>query len=218
MVVTPFDDIPKVVFLRKILPPSSVLFVFFFMIMGIAASSAEFQDNQGPAAVLPFWEASFKLSGQFLGRFFHMPGNCLGTALSEFQASQCDQFWIDTFRDGSLVLAPLILMLFMIYLGVADLSKVYRRAQRKVKKGTPSLVGTVTHPPETAGDVFSWFYCFRPIMIQLQDGRQSKVYVPLDAPAPLSGETFVAFNLGTVMGETRQVAMLYAPHMAILRG
>jgi hypothetical protein len=188
------------------------------MCVGIVANSSEFQQSRGPATVIPFWQASFNVSGEFFSHITHIPDVCYGNAVNDFQSGQCEQFWSDVRRDGVLVFAPFILVGLFISIGLESLSKLYKRAQKKAEKGKSSLGGTVTHPPEAPGDIFSWFFCLRSTMIQLPDKQQVKVYVPVEAPSPTPGQTLVAFDMGNILGTKRHVAMLYSPHVVVVRG
>lgn len=121
-------------------------------------------------------------------------------------------------KSGGLAFSPLFLLALILWLSLENVSGFYRRAQKKVEKGKVLSSGVVTNPPTAPSDLFSWFYCFRPITVELSNKTQITVYVSLDSPPPLPGETLVIFEMGKVFGEKRHVAMLYAPHVAVVRG
>jgi hypothetical protein len=199
--------------------PSVGLFIFFILCVGVAANSPSFQEQSGPSAVLPFWEASFKHYQTFFSTLFQLPSVCWsGNAVNEFQKHQCDDFWQSLMKSGGLGVSPLILVGLIGWMSLENISGLYRRAQKKVEKGKVAFGGVVTNPPDAPTDLFSWFYCFRPVTVQLTNKTQITVYVSLDSPPPLPGETLAVFEMGRIFGEKRHVAMLYAPHVVVVRG
>jgi hypothetical protein len=216
---TPFHDIPKVTFLNRTIWPSLGALVFLYLCVGVVANSSEFQQPRGPTAVIPFWEAALKHYQDFFSLFSSVPGVCwFGSAVNDFQVSQCNQLWGQLFRQGSLAGAPFIVIGIALLICLDSLAALYKRTQKKIQIGKADFTGTVTNPPEAPNDFFSWFYCLRPIMVQLKDRTQVKVYVPWNVTPPQPGETLIAFNLGSVLGEKRHLGMAYTPHVAIVRG
>jgi hypothetical protein len=218
--LTPFHDVPRRIFFRRIALPGAGLLVFLLMCVGIVANSPAFQEpNKGPSSVVPFWEASwmhYQIVGASLGK---IPQVCWsGNAVNDFQKSQCEEFWSNFLKLAGLAVAPFAFVWLFVFFGIDRISKTYQKAQKKAEKGKAVFGGVVTNPPDAPADLFSWFYCFRTVTVQLSDKTQVTVYAALETPAPLPGETLVAFDVGTVFGERRHVAMLYAPHVAIVRG
>jgi hypothetical protein len=217
--MTPFQDIPKKFFVIRMGLPVVGLFVFCFFLVGVIASSPAFQKFDAPASVIPFWESAFKHYHSFFAQIWSMPGFCLmGARVNEFQVHQCDSFWAEFLKVGGLALLPAVVVGGFLWIGLDSLKTAYRRAQNRFEKGVGAVVGVVTNPPEAPTDFYSWFYCFRPVMVQLPTQEQIKVHVPLFAHAPSPGQKLIAFELEKSSGEKRYVGMLYTPHVAVVRG
>jgi hypothetical protein len=144
---------------------------------------------------------------------------CWGdNAVNDFQRRQCSEFW-DRLGLGALLgLLPLGLGWLAWTLAFGSLQSFYRTARKRIESAKPVMGGIVTDPAEAPGDLFSRFYCLRPIGVQLLDGRQLKVFIPLDAPIPVPGEKMAVFEAIQAMGEARHVAQVYAPHVAVVAG
>ena len=199
--------------------PCALVFVFFFFCVGVVATSVEFQNSQVPAAVPPFWIASFNHYREVFSNVSQIPEVCWsGSAVNDFQVHQCDQYWGHLLKSGGLALASFVLVALFLFLSLDNLNGTYKRARKRAEKGKAAFGGTVTNPAEGPGDIFSWFYCLRPVMVELQDKRQLKVYVPLEFSAPTPGQTLAVFEEISSFGEKRRLAVLYAPHVAVVRG
>jgi len=217
--VTPFHDIPKKIFLSRMVQPCLGLLFFLIMLVGVVANSSDFQEGSRPTAVAPFWIAAFRHYGQVFSNLSQMPGVCWsGNTVNDFQAHQCETYWTSLSKSGVLALSPFLVVAMLLYVSLENLTSLYKRTQKKAEKGNAAFGGTVTHPAQGPPDVFSWFYCFRPIMIELPNKAQVKVYVPLEVPVPNPGEILAVFEGTVVFGEKRHLAMLYAPHVAVVRG
>ncbi len=181
--------------------------------------SSEFSKPEGPETVVPFWIASFYHYGGVISQVLNVPSVCLlGNSASDFQDHQCDHFWGELLKSGGLAAAPFFVLAILMLLGLDELSSTYKRIQNRVEKGAGALGGIVTDPPEGTPDIFSWFYCFRPVMVELSTHEQIKVYVSGEVQLPAPGVKLIIFDMGQRMGEKRRVARIYAPHVAVLRG
>ena len=218
MVSTPFDRIPKTRVLIQIAAPAFGLLCFFFMCAGVVANSVSFQQPTGPVAAIPFWEAFYRKTGEFFFHLVHIPDGCMGRILNEFQAQQCELFWWELFRESLLLIVPIILVVGMIGMSLNEVTRLYKQVQRRIQKKKSAFVGVVTDPSGAPGDLLSWFYCLRPTILQLENLQQVRVYIPLEAPPPIPGEKFVAFEIATQGPKKQYAAMLYTPHVAIVRG
>ncbi len=199
--------------------PGIVILIFFFLCVGVVANSPEFQQHNGPAIVKPFWVSAFKHYNQVFSSLFHVPEVCLpGRAVNDFQVHQCNQFWDQLAKSGGLAVTPFFILAIVVFLGMDQLKGIYKKVQNKANKGKAALSGTVTHPAEAPGDLFSWFFCLRPVMVQLPNKSQIKVYVPLESILPTPGQTMAIFEPIMVLGEKRHFAIIYAPHVAVVRG
>jgi len=212
-----FQGLSQEVFFHRMVWPSAALFVFLFFLVGVVAQSSEFQPLDEPGVVIPFWDAATKLYRDFFNQLFQMPEVCwTGNTVNDFQAVQCERFWGKFLKLSGLASVPGLGVGFFLWLGFDSIQALNRRIRKILELGKASFTGTATKPPQASADVFSWTYCLIPIMVQLPDQTQLKVYVSRDAALPRAGETLVAFDLGRVLGEKRYFGMVYTPHVAIL--
>lgn len=197
------------------LGPAALVFAVGCVISGslshslahVRGPSGDVTDTTGPAFTTVF---------EGLGR---LPERCVsGETDNDFQRSQCSKYWDRLILTGGYASIPLLLSLAFLYLGLDALRGTYRRGQKRMEKGQALMAGTVTNPAELPADAYSWFFCFRPISIELKNKTQLKVYVPLDSPIPRPGETLAVFDGGRGFGQKRLLASIYAPHVAIVSG
>lgn len=199
--------------------PCAILFLFFFLCVGVVSNSLEFQKFVVPSVAVPFWTASFLHYHELIANLFQMPQVCLpGNAVNDFQTHQCNQYWSYFAKSAGLGIAPFASIALFFYLGLGNLNAIYKKCQEKAEKGKAAFSGTVTHPAEAPQDIFSWFYCFRPITVELPDRTQVKVYVPDDFEMPSPGQRMAVFEAVSFWGEKRHFAVVYAPHVAVVRG
>jgi hypothetical protein len=216
---TPFDDVPKSTFVTRLIWPSAILFFVLVMLVGVVVNSPLFEEHTVPTTLLPFWQAAFQHYRNLVVCFSQIPSVCwAGNAVNEFQKHQCTDYWEQLAKAALLAISPLVLTGLFLAMGIEKLGSHYKKAQKKVEKGKVFAKAVVTHPAEAPQDVFSWLYCFRPITAQLANRTQITVYLALEAPCPLPGETLVVFEMGAVFGEKRYVGMVYTPHIAVVRG
>lgn len=200
------------------LSPALVLIALLWSTVGIIANSPAFQEVKGPTVARNPLNAAAQHYTDTLNRWLTVPDSCWpGNAVSEFQAQRCEVFWNSLTYSSLLALYPLLVAVVLLIWGLSSLSLVYRRVQKQLDHNQAHFSGTVTQPPETSEDLFSWLFCFRPTSIQIPNGHQVKVYVSLDDPAPRPGETLAVFTAGVWWGQKRYVAILYAPHVSIVR-
>jgi len=201
------------------LTPAVGIFIFCFFVVGVIAGSPEFHKPDGPMKVVPFWEMAFHHYNIVLTEVFSIPAVCLvGGTVNDFQDHQCQVYWTELLKSGGLAALPLAGVGLFLMMGLDALGATYKRAQKKIETGTSAVGGTVTNPPDAPSDFYSWFYCFRPIMVELSTKEQVKVYMPKEAPMPSPGTKFAVFEMGKSLGEKRRIGTVYAPHVAVIRG
>lgn len=219
VVNSPYRDLPRGKFLKHLALPCFMFLFIGFLGVGVAANSPYFQEASGPSAVPTFWEAAGNVYKVTASRIGNLPSFCVfGEKSNDFQQTQCDRFWEDLLRTGALALAPFLLMGLVAFLNLEILSGFYLRMAKKVEKEKATLGGKVTQPPEAPEDFFSWYYCLQPVTVELANKNQIKVYLSSMRPVPIAGETLALFDAGTHMGQKRFVGVVYAPHIAVVRG
>lgn len=149
----------------------------------------------------------------------HVPEVCWSdNAVNDFQRRQCDEFWERLGMGALLSLLPFGAVWLVWASALGSFQGFYRTARKRVEAAKPVAGGVVTDPAQAPGDLFSRFYCLRPIGVQLTDGRQVKVYLPLDSPMPLPGVKMAVFEPISALGEPRHLGQVYAPHVAVVAG
>lgn len=219
MANSPFREIPSLEFLLKIAGPAAVAGILGFMFMGVAANSGFIDTPKSPAAVPSFFEASldvYRSTFEMIGN--RPPGCILGDTVSDFQRSQCSKFWSSLTQTGVLALVPPVLALLFILLNFGAFKGLYESMTKSVEKSKASFGGKVTTPAEAPGDLFSWYYCLQPVAVQLSNQAQITVYMSSTHPIPLPGETLAVYDGGEHFGQKRYFAVVYAPHIAVVKG
>ena len=206
-------------FWARVSTPSAILLVILFFSVGIVANSPEFQQSSGPSAVIPFWEATFNHYDATFDKLTNLPMICIyGEKVNDFQQVQCDRDLSELAKYLGLALSPFGIVGLALFLMESSFAGLYRATRKKVAVGKAKFGGTVTNPPRAPGDLFSWFYCLTPIMVELPSKHQIKVYISSQEALPMAGETLAAFEAGYHFGQKRFVAVVYAPHVAVVRG
>ena len=199
--------------------PAVGVAILGFMFMGVAANSGFFDTPKSPSAVPSFFEASlnvYRSTGELIS---NRPTGCiLGDTVSDFQRSQCNRFWASFLQTGGLAFAPFFLALLFVSLNLAAFKGLYESTTRSVEKGKAGFGGKVTTPAEAPGDIFSWYYCLQPVAVQLSNQAQITVYMSSTRPVPLPGETLAVYEGGEHFGKKRYLAVVYAPHIAVVKG
>ena len=219
MANSPFRDIPAIEFILKMAAPAVGIGILGFMFMGVAANSGFIDAPKGPVAVPSFFEASlnvYRSTGEILSA--RPPGCVLGDTVSDFQRSQCSQFWSSLLQTGGLAAVPFIFSLFFILFNLSNFKGLYEATTRSVEKGKAGFGGKVTAPAEAPGDLFSWYYCLQPVAVQLSNQAQITVYMSSTHPIPLPGETLAVYESGDHFGKKSYLAVVYAPHIAVVKG
>ncbi len=228
--MTPYHEVPVAQFRsRMMVPLVGVMAVGYLVMAGVATSPMIRGDGRQPAAVImqsswtvegPPITAGFKLIARVLDQLMHFPGACMpgATPASDFQARQCEIFNARLLVEAAVASIPLAMALIAWMIAKDMLLSFYKRCRKVVEKGQALYSGTVTKPPEAPNDWFGRLFCLRRIAIELPTKAQTTVYMPLEAPVPLPGQTLAVFDGGKAFGAKRQVAILYAPHLAIVGG
>lgn len=214
MVITPFHYVPKRLFLTRMAAPALGVFLLgLFILEGVVRSPAlrpkEVRATSGANELLR--HVRFDLR--------HPPEACVsGEQLSAFQSRQCEQYWDRLIMEGFLAALPLLLAGFYLLLFFDSLTLLYKKTRRKIENKQIAFGGKVTKPAEAPNDVFGWVYCLRTISVELKGGKQIKVYIPLDMPIPHPNQTLAIYDLGKFFGSKRYMAVVYAPHVAVISG
>lgn len=227
MATTPFHYVPKRRFLFRMIGPAFGVFFAGYVAMGIlAVDPALTGPKRAPTAILktdpvtgPALTAGRQHLAQMTHSWFNIPEVCWGgNQVNEFQTRQCADFWERMWLGSAVAAIPFAAVALFFFLALEQIAGFYRRQNRKVVEGQAILAGTVTDPPEAPNDFFGWFFCLRAITVELRNRKQIRVYLPVEAPVPLPGQTLAIFDGGNVFGAQRYVAVLYAPHLAIVAG
>jgi hypothetical protein len=161
---------------------------------------------------LAFYEKSWRA-------WISLPDYCWsGNTVNQIQKANCARWWTELAAASAVALSPLagVLLLWMI---AGDLLRsFYRRSRKRVDRGNPILTGRMSRRGVVLPDPFSWFFCLRPVRLELPGGKRMRVHIPLSEPLPLAGQSLCVFELGKVLGRPRYIATLYAPHMAVVHG
>jgi len=139
-----------------------------------------------------------------------------GNAVSDFQKNECEKFWERLVNATVYSSLPLFFALVAWLASVSQFRRFYIKSRLLIEGGIALFEGVVTEPAEAPGDRFSWFYCLRPVSIQLKDRRQMIVHVPLDVPVPVPGQKLAVFKAGDFSGRKRFIGVINAPHLAVV--
>lgn len=223
--VTPYHELPRVRFLVRMATPILFVFILGFFALGLTPPQhatrrpAGMEAKPAPTANLPPFQVAKTHYEVLLNDWKKMPEPCwTGKTVNEVQARQCDEFWKKWLTSAAIGAAPFGSVLLFIYLALDSLGLTYDRARRRIKNRRMLFAGVVTEPAHAPADLYAWVYCMQAVTVQLGNGVQIKVYLPLTAPRPRPGETLAIFDGGRVFGTKRYLAMFYAPHLAIVRG
>ncbi len=148
-----------------------------------------------------------------------LPEVCLGdNAVNQFLKQQCQQFWTRLGWATAVLALPWGVMFLFWGLMTSRVQGFYSDANELVRSGKVIAKGVVTNPPGANGGMFGWFRCLRAVTLQQQDSSQVRVYIPLSAPRPMPGQTFAILGRPgqTVQSIAHPVAVLHAPHLAVL--
>jgi hypothetical protein len=216
---TPFKELPTARFLRHLILPCAFLLGVGYLCVGVVANTPYFQEASGPTTVPTFLESSINVYQLTISRLSNLPAFCVyDEKVNEFQQSQCSHYWDDLLRTGGLALSPFFLVLLVIFLNLEIMKSFYSHMNKKVEKEKANFSGKVTHPPEAPGDFFSQYYCLQPVTVEIANKTQIKVYLSSMLPVPMAGQTLALFDDGEHFGKKRYLAVVYAPHIAVVKG
>lgn len=228
-----YHYLPKGKFTLRMLAPAALVFVFGIVAMGGVASlpalqpyfpwsdgvaPAQWKDGRTPSAKATetgmFAQAAAHPRNLAVA-LAHAPKACVsGNVQSDVQRRICDDFWNRVGIATAVLAIPLFAVALFYYFMFDSLTVTYRRARRRFENGKIAVRGIITDPPELPNDFYGWMYCLRAVCVQLQNGKQVKVYLPLDAPASRPGDPLI----GVEVAGGRYLAMAYTPHVAVVLG
>jgi hypothetical protein len=214
--VNPFESPPRRSFFLKLFIPGIPIILAGAITVGHVGSNPDLWPR-GPAtesgAVPEKGSARFY---QALGyEWAHVPEICFGRVDSEFQKGRCEDTWLHLAKETGVGLLPIGAFLAFALFALDSLALTYRRIRKRIGKSQYLIKATVTKPARARADLYSWFYCFHCISVELQDGSQLRVYLSPHENVPFPGDTVAVFSLGRVLGRKRYIATLYAPHVAV---
>ncbi|NBU20934.1 hypothetical protein EBS43_05920 [bacterium] len=134
--------------------------------------------------------------------------------LNSFQARQCHDYMSSLYLDLSIGSVPIVVPLVLYILFSAWASWLYATAHRRIQSKHPKAIGILTEPMELPMDSFGWWGCLRPVMVQLKDKRQIKVYLSYSDQISAPGRRVAIFKLFP-RGKSRYVAVPYLPELFV---
>ena len=215
-----FDEVPFKTFLfRMILGPSILAFAVGYILVGVVSNCEDLEVQHKSVVVVPVLTAAEEVYSELKSDLVDPPQGCwTRSTVNDFQEEECQEYWEDLINTMSISSLPILSVALFLFLSLRFLKRFYRQEQRKLLEGQMISVGIATHPLEASSDLFSWFFCLNPITIQLKNKGQIKVYLPSGGPRVRSGDQVAVVDQGTVWGEVRYIAILYTPHLVVLRG
>jgi hypothetical protein len=134
--------------------------------------------------------------------------------LNPIQAQHCHEYLRMLFADLTLASIPVLIPLLLYFTFAVWASFIYQAAHRKLKTKNIKVIGVLTEPMELPMDSFAWFACLRPVMVQLKEGRQIKVYLSCSDHTSAPGRRVALFKLFS-QGKKRYVAIPYLPELSV---
>lgn len=200
-----------------------------FYVMGIVSTQESIQ--KAASRNLPISPVPFSLQGSTIERaqglhrllwhqLTHVPEQCSDSsrAANDFQRMQCGEFWGRLSELGWVGAIPFAFAAIFLFVALDGVRQRYRKARQRIQDNRSIGLAVVTDPPEAPGDRVAWWYGVQPITVQVADGKQVVAYLPPEAPTPPAGEKVTLYDWGKIGGRKRYFAVLYAPHVAVIKG
>ena len=190
---------------------SAFVLVIGFILVAMFVNAPVFQPKVS--------ESIFQFYINLLKDLGHPPEVCMtGEAVDRVEKVLCGDFWSQLELRCLLALAPLLLV--GAYLGASyfGFRKIYQSSQKKMASGSAIHSGIATSPVEADEDLFSWFYCLKPIGVQVSDSSQAKVYLPLEGPLPKPGDTVAIYRKLSLFGASYLIGSAHLPHVTVMSG
>lgn len=213
-----FPTASRWMFGLKLIPLAVGVFFLGTLAMGPLSQRPEFQGS-GDAAHPLMMMTPLELYKDLFQRVTHLPEACWeGNPSSDFQAHQCEEFWARLSVQGVLAALPVGLVLIFYFIAFDRFLGFFRRCRKVMDAGKAIATGVVTQPPLAPPDPLARLFGLRCVSIELKKGVQTVAYLRVDDPNPLPGQNFAIFDLGVQFGKKRLLAVLYAPHLTVVRG
>jgi hypothetical protein len=215
-----FDEIPAARFYLRIFGPLLLCFAICVMGAGFMAKYPSYQDPKSTiGSDVAVWTAYQLTCERLVTQVSENSDSCLrGVAISDFERQRCTVFWSLLSDVLTIVLLPFGITLVALVLLRKSLTRLYCKVVQLIDDRKLVAVGVVTDPPEGSLQLFSWIYCVRPVVVELPNHKQMQVYLPPNGPFPKPGEKLAILEALSVFGEKRHFAVLYTPHVAVIRG
>jgi hypothetical protein len=201
------------------LGPTVGVFLVLWILVRVAVGVIHFSETS-------FWEVFLGKDLEFLSHLEQLPEVCISQKkINDFQSHQCDDYWDRFCQSIALIVVPFVgagaFAGFMIILFLS----VYKKTKEKVQSQKGDCLGVVMRhlkvpQVKASQDFFSWFFCLKPVMVQVQhpNKKQIKVYFSSDFKSPQPGASVALFDLGVIWQKSRFVGVSYTPHVAIFKG
>jgi len=227
---TPFDHMPRGLFKARQLLLCAAIFLVLFLTIGVITGNPVFINDLGGGAVKNVSFSVLEMSLRFYFRLvytlYNIPQECYSN-LKGRHFKLCEEFWFLLSVRVGMALIPFFVSALIYQFATFNMKRIYRRARQRAKNGTADAAGKivldksqVTHPEANRRDFFCWYFAMQTATIELPDKKRISVYISADLPDEdlKPGITLVAYDIGYIFGKKRWIAVVYAPHVAVIRG
>jgi hypothetical protein len=226
VVQTSFDHVPTSLFKSRQLVLCGIVFLCFLLGVGLVAGYPLFINDLGIGKTgrhLSVLTTGLRFYSELFFSLSHLPQACVGGGtVNTLQVRQCEDFWFLLMVRGALSFIPFVVSSMVYKFGFFNLRRVYQRARSKASLGKPDLTAKVIATESSAGgetgDLFGWYFGFQTVVVESPNKQRLTVYLSAETGEPRLGETLLVFEIGMIWAQTRRVAVLYAPHIAVVRG
>jgi hypothetical protein len=224
-----FSRPPFFLFARRILAPGLGVFLVGFICLGIVSGAQKVEGVRTPSGTkmtpdlevtLPPTAAAVLHLKNTAATWGELHAVCLiGNTVNDFQREQCGEIWTRIGIMTGIASLPFMLMGIFLLLSFDQFRFFYRRIDRKVEKGQGSFKGRIRGRVRSGKfDLFAWLFCLQAVEVETTAKKVVQVYLPLDMDLPSPGQTLAVFDAGIQLGAKRLVAVIYAPHLAVIAG
>lgn len=222
----PFGRLPSQKFWGRLMLPLTAIWIVGFLAMGSFSILSRMQFNTAVkdpvrvkrASMLPH-KAAMQQIEDFTDSVTHIPDVCWsGQAGSEFQRSQCSDFWNNLLMDGVVASLPFLLVAVFLLWAFDALAKTYLVPRKQIVQGQALFLGTLTAPPTMRNDFYGWFFCLRSLVVQLPNKSQVRVYIPLSDSVPPAGGQVQVYGGKKSWRSVRFFGVYVPPSVQVVKG
>lgn len=198
-----------------------IICIFFLGLVGVSQISHQMDRLQAPNLenLVPEFNASAPFYSKTLTLWSSFPEQCKShQETSEFQVKQCAQLRGYFLKLNAVGFLPFLLMILSFYLLRIKFLSFHKTLKSKLEKEFSQIAGKVSSKTMNRFDGFGWFYCLRPIEVELKKGVQVTAYIGLDSEMPKPGESVSLVKIGKFDGQLRFFAKPYNPYVVVVRG